>query len=241
MRAWNQARCAAFAASIDSLTSSTRRFRSTCSGSTLSSSAETGLQISIAGPVPDSRMYAAQPSIPATACARASGSFTSSHHDHPSWLYRRFSEIATPASSHARTSAARRSSCCIRCRSAFATSRHSSSRQLVSFSTAAASPSSSNSAIASMRSRVMSSPASSTAARARRSLAAAPFGMRPARSTRSGSTPSSSICCTPRLRSTSVRGRLSSVATMATIALASSMSSHTTAWQRASLFLHMAL
>ena len=40
MRAWNQARCAAFAASIDSLTSSTRRFRSTCSGSTLSSSAD---------------------------------------------------------------------------------------------------------------------------------------------------------------------------------------------------------
>lgn len=72
-------------------------------------------------------------------------------------------------------------------------------------------------------------------------LAAAPFGSAGALHALGDPRRAAASAARPRLRSTSVRGRLSSVATMATIAFASSMSSHTTAWQRASLFLHMAL
>ena len=76
-----------------------------------------------------------------------------------------------------------------------------------------------------MRSRLMSSPASSTMRRAFAMRAPCPFSRRAAFSTFAGSMPSSSICCTPRLFSSAVRGCFSSVATIAAAAFASSMDS----------------
>ena len=95
-----------------------------------------------------------------------------------------------------------------------------------------------NSATASRWSRLMVS-ASAPISDATRRTRAMPF-LRTARSTFSGSTPSSRQRCAPRLRSASSSGFLSSVASIASAASASPQSSHTTASNSAVPALRMA-